>query len=424
MFTAANCASPIFPGSDTMAETFKPDTPEQIKSLVQWALAEEKALNVFAHNSKRDYGRPSATDAHGLDLSPLSGISLYEPGELVMSAAAATPINEIQAVLAENNQRLAFEPPNLAPLLGVDADRGTIGGTFACNLGGPRRVSTGSARDHILGFTAVSGRGETIHSGGRVVKNVTGFDLSKLITGSFGTLAVMTEVIFKVLPVPEKSRTVLVMCQDDASAIRAMSEALGSSHEVSAAAHLSAGLSALSTVSYVSSAGSALTAIRVEGPGPSVEYRTAALRKLLGGYGETEELHSTNSTRLWREVRDLDYFVSGDEQIWRVSVAPGNGAAVAGKMMDDLGGRCLYDWGGGLVWLALPSRPDAAHESVRASVEKVGGHATLVRASEDVRSRVPVFQPQPDVLAQLSARVKNSFDPKGVLSPGRMVDGV
>jgi glycolate oxidase FAD binding subunit len=407
-----------------MSEIFKPDTNDQVLEAVKWAVAEEQSLDVYGHASKRQYGRPCPDGVNGLDLSNLTGISLYEPGELVMSAAAATPMSEIQNALEESKQRLAFEPPNLGPLLGSGEGAGTVGGMFACNMAGPRRISAGSARDHILGFHAVSGRGEIFKSGGRVVKNVTGFDLSKLIAGSFGTLAAMTEVTFKVLPEPEKSRTVLVMTNDGAAGVSAMTEALHGSYEVSGAAHLPADIVSRSGVSYVRDAGSAVTAIRVEGPGPSVEYRANALKELLSGYGETEELHTANTQTLWREMRDVSYFVSGDEQIWRLSVPPADGASVVEKIQETLGGRALFDWGGGLIWLALDARSDAAHNDVRTAIQSVGGHATLIRAALDVRRKVPVFHPQPEVLAQLAVRVKKSFDPKGVLCPGRMVEGV
>jgi glycolate oxidase FAD binding subunit len=402
-----------------MSETYKPDTPEQVLEALKWALAEEQTLDVFGHATKRDFGYP-VKGHYGLDLSALSGINLYEPGELVMSAAAATPMSEIQAALDEQNQRLAFEPPNFGPLLGSGDEAGTIGGVLACNLAGPRRIAAGSARDHILGFHGVSGRGEVFKSGGRVVKNVTGFDLSKLLAGSFGTLAVMTDVTFKVLPVPEKSRTVLVMTADTDKGVAAMTEALHSSHEVSAAAYLPADIAALSDVSYVSADKGGLCALRVEGPGPSVEYRTQALRQLLAGYGETEELHTTNSKTLWREIRDVAYFVSGGEQLWRLSVPPAGGARVAQEIIEKSGGRAFLDWGGGLIWLAIKVRDDAAHMEIREALGGVGGHATLIRASADVRAHVPVFQPQPQALSDLTARVKDSFDPKGILCPGRM----
>jgi glycolate oxidase FAD binding subunit len=407
-----------------MSEIFKPETAEQVLEAVQWAIGEKQTLDVFGHATKHDYGRPVSGDINGLDMSGLSGISLYEPGELVMSAAAGTPMSEIEAALGEHNQRLAFEPLNLAPLLKAGSEAGTVGGMFACNLAGPRRIAAGSARDHILGFHGVSGRGEIFKSGGRVVKNVTGFDLSKLITGSFGTLTAMNEVTFKVLPEPEKSRTVLVSTKDNAAGVAAMTEALHGPYEVSGAAHLPADIAALSGVSYVSGAGSAVTAIRIEGPGPSVEYRVNALRELLAPYGDCEELHTANTRALWLEIRDAAYFVSSDEQIWRLSVPPADGAATAQRITDSIGGRTLFDWGGGLIWLALEARADAAHKEVRGTIAASGGHATLIRAAARVRAQIPVFHPQPDVLAGVAQRVKISFDPDGVLCPGRMAEGV
>jgi glycolate oxidase FAD binding subunit len=420
-----------------MTETLKPENADQLLDAVQWAAGEGVPLSVRAAGSKDGFGR--AVDIpHCLDLSDLSAITAYEPNELYMTALAATPIAEIKAALRQNNQQMAFEPPDLGVLYGNRG--GTIGGAIACNLAGPRRIQAGAARDHFLGFNAVSGRGEVFKSGGTVVKNVTGFDLSKLLAGSFGTLAVMSRVTFKVMPAAEKTRTVLALGLDDAQAMTAMAAAMGSSNEVSGAAHLPPDAAARSGVSHVSGAGCAVTALRVEGPGPSVEHRCRALRLLLGGLGvtgglgetgglgKTEELHSKNSVDLWREIRDAGAFLDNDDadggQVWRLSVAPMDGAGVAQAILAATEGRVFYDWGGGLVWLGLKACPDAAAEAVRGAVSAVGGHATLVRAAPEVRARVAVFDPQTGALRDLSARVKNGFDPKGVLNPGRMVEGI
>jgi glycolate oxidase FAD binding subunit len=331
---------------------------------------------------------------------------------------------EIEAALGQNNQHMAFEPPDLGRLYGNQG--GTIGGAIACNLAGPRRIQAGAARDHFLGFNAVSGRGEVFKSGGTVVKNVTGFDLSKLLAGSFGTLAVMTAVTFKVMPAAEKTRTVLVLGLDDDEAMQAMSKALGSSNEVSAAAHLPEAAAGMSGVSLVSGAGRSVTAVRVEGPGPSVQHRCRALRGLLADGGETEELHSRNSAALWREIRDAGAFLDGNDpdgrDVWRLSVPPTDGARVVQAILAETGGRVFYDWGGGLVWLSVAA--NAGHEKIRAAVAATGGHATLIRAPSDVRATVAVFEPQPGALGELSARVKSAFDPNAILNPGRMVEGV
>ena len=409
-----------------MSETLKVETEEQVPDTIKWAVAERKSLDVRGTGSKSKLGRPMEID-HILDLSALSGVKFYEPAELVLSAGAATPVAEIEALLNDQSQQIAFEPPDLGPLLGNRAGGGTLGGLLACNLAGSRRIKAGSARDHFLGFTAVSGRGEVFKSGGRVVKNVTGFDLSKLMAGSYGTLAVMTEVTVKVLPAPEKIRTVLITWERDGiydhGGTKAMIDALASPHEVSGAAHLPAAVAGLSSVDYIASGGCAVTAIRVEGPEPSVAHRCEALRALLAPLGDTEELHSKNSQTLWREIRDVIYFSEDQERhIWRLSVPPKEGSRVALQILEGQPGEALYDWGGGLIWLALGAAPDACADVVRQCVAAVGGHAMLVRAPASVRERVSVFEPQVGPLGDITSRIKEGFDPNGVLNPGRMYE--
>jgi len=392
-----------------MSDIFKPENDGHVLDAMRWAVSgNAKILEVMGQGTKRGLG-PAQNADNVLDLSGLSGITLYEPEELVMTARAGTPIAEVQAALDEANQMLAFEPWSPASLYGVDG--GTVGGVFASAVTGPRRPLVGSARDHMLGFHAVSGRGEIFKSGGRVVKNVTGFDLTKLMAGSMGTLAVMTDVSFKVLPKPEKSRTVLVFGATDPG--QAMRDAQNSPYEVSGVAHLPTNVAVRSTVSYVSDAGSSVTAVRVEGPGPSVEVRCTALRELLSKYGAVEELHTANTVSLWREIRDVSFFTS-ERQLWRLSVAPSDGPQIAAK----LHGEYYFDWAGGLVWLAMDAQDDANADQVRGALN--GGHATLMRASEDVRARVAVFQPQADGVAQLMKRVRAGFDPHNILNPGRM----
>ncbi len=404
-----------------MTERFKAESAEQVRDLVAWAAAERQPLEVVGAGSKRGFGRRGNADRE-LDLSGLTGVSLYEPGELVLSAGAGTPMAEIEALLAASRQLLAFEPPDLGPLLGGAPKSGTLGGMIACNLSGPRRIKSGGARDHLLGFQAVSGRGEFFKSGGRVVKNVTGYDLSKLMCGAMGTLGVMTEITVKVLPMAEKVWTVLVLGLDRGAAGAAMTAALQSPHEVSGAAYLPRDLAEKSSVSYVAGAGAGVTAIRLEGPGPSVEYRCAELRAQLSAFSDTEELHSHNSAKLWREIRDVAPFAGPEDTrcVWRLSVPPTEGPAVAARLEDAAGGASFFDWGGGLIWCAVDAPSDAAHGQVRAALGDTGGHATLIRAPEPVRAAVPVFHAPSAGLAALSRRVKENFDPHGVLNPGRM----
>lgn len=412
-----------------MAERLRPETIAQTVEAVRWAAAERQPLEVVGSGSKAGLGRPSDGSAT-LDASALSGIVAYEPEELVLTARAGTSMAEIEAALAERRQQLLFEPPNLGPLLSsVDGSgsniSGTLGGVIACNLSGPRRLLSGAARDHLLGFHAVSGRGEEFKSGGRVVKNVTGFDLSKLIAGSYGTLALITEMTVRTLPASGATRTVLVLGCSDADGVRAMIAAMQSPYDVSGAAHLPTDVAPRSAVGDVASAGAAVTCLRLEGPGPSVAFRADAVARALAPFGQVAELGEDESRALWREVRDVAPLVRLDgRQVWRISVPPSEGARVAAALRSDGQAQVYFDWSGGLLWLSLPAADDARHERVRAAVAGSGGHATLIRAAADVRARVPVFQPQPAPVAALTRRIKEGFDPHRVLNPGRMVEGV
>jgi glycolate oxidase FAD binding subunit len=400
--------------------TFTPATAADTLSAVQWALAEESPLEIIGHGSKRGIGRPPQAE-HTLDLSNLSGVTLYEPAELVLSAKAGTPLADIEKLLAENGQQLAFEPMDYGPLLGEQQGRGTIGGVLAANLAGPRRLKAGAARDHILGINAVSGRGEAFKSGGRVVKNVTGYDLSKLMAGSWGTLAVATDVIFKVLPAAETETTLAIRGLLDEEATAAMALAVGSSAEISSAAHLPEGIAG--RVAGGAIGGDAATLLRIEGFGPSVAYRAAAVKDLLKAAGPIDEISGEASKALWRDIRDCTPFADGAERpVWRVSMPPSEAHKMTLALRMQTPAEAFYDWQGGLVWLRMQADPEA--DLLRALVKKFGGgHATLVRASPSRRASLPVFEPQPPTLAALSARLKSEFDPRGILNPGRMVAG-
>jgi glycolate oxidase FAD binding subunit len=390
---------------------------------VRWALDGGKTLEVIGHGSKREIGRPNQTELT-LDLSGLAGVTLYEPEELVLSARAGTSIAEIEALVASKGQQLAFEPMDYGPLLGGPAGTGTIGGALAANLSGPRRIKAGAARDHFLGFQAVSGRGEIFKSGGRVVKNVTGYDLCKLLAGSWGTLAAMTEVTIKTLPKPETEETLVVLGLPDEAAIKAMSVVMGSTCEVSGAAHLP------STVSLRVPGNihrTAVTAFRLEGFAPSVAHRKLALESLLRPLGELDLMGEEESQAFWRSIRDVRPFAAtgmAERPLWRISTTPAKGAEVASVIAREAGAQVFYDWAGGLIWSELLASADAGAAVVQRVVAATGGHATLIRAPAGARAAVNVFQPQDAPLAALSKRVKESFDPRGVLNPGRMWAGI
>ena len=415
-----------------------PDDEDGVKDAIAEALADAAPLEILGNGTKRCVGRP-VTASRSLSLAGLSGITLYEPEELVLTARAGTSLAEIETALSEKNQCLAFEPPDWRALLGSRGEQ-TIGGIVASNLAGPRRIQAGAARDHFLGARMVTGRGEIVKIGGRVVKNVTGYDLCKLLAGSYGTLAALTEITLKVLPAGEKTRTVLVFGLEDEAAQRAMTGALSSPNDVSAAAHVPADLAASSAVGYVAAAGAAVTALRIEGPEPSVGARCTALREAMGAFGPVEELHFHNSRKFWREVGDVAFFADdaffakggeGDQNpVWRISVPPAAAPLVVAELRRSLEGTHFTDWGGGLIWFRPDigggagkdsGRDDGGAAILRAAIDSCGGHATLIRASAELRGRVAVFQPQPAALAGLSARIKEGYDPAHILNPGRMV---
>ncbi len=408
-----------------MADIVKPRDAAEVEAAVQAALVQGKTLEVVGRGSKRAIGRAAQWDAT-LDLSGLSGITLYEPEELVLSAKAGTPLAEIEALVAAHKQELAFEPMDYGPLLGTAPGSASIGGVIAANLSGPRRIKAGAARDHFLGVHAVSGRGEAFKSGGRVVKNVTGYDLCKLLAGSWGTLAAMTDVTIKVLPRAETEETLLVFGLDDETARQAMTAAMGSYGDVSAAAHLPPAVAA--RITETAGAGSAGTAFRLEGVAPSVAQRKTVLEKLLGPFGTLGTLAEGPSRALWRAIRDVTPFAAdgpiGQRAVWRISTAPSAGAELGRALVHKLEAELLYDWAGGLIWAAVPAADDAGAAVVRAASAGAGGHATLIRAPAPVRAAVEVFTPEPAAVAALTRRVRASFDPQGVLNAGRMWAGV
>jgi glycolate oxidase FAD binding subunit len=401
----------------------QPSDATQIAEMISWVAAEGDSLEISAGGTKRSLGRPMKTD-HVLDLSRLAGIVEYEAAELVLTARPGEPLESINAELAKNRQMLAFEPPDWRALLGAQGEQ-TLGGVIACNLGGPRRVRAGSARDYVLGFSAVNGFGEIWKAGGKVVKNVTGYDMCKLQAGAYGTLSALTELSLKVMPKPETSCTILLHGLADEIAIAALAKALNSPFEVSGAAHLPGHAARRSKVSAVASGLGAATALRLEGPRPSVAYRTGALEGLTG---RGLRLNEMETETFWSEVGAVQPLLGpGARIVWRLCPTPSHAPTVTHAVRSALSSAEFYfDWGGGLIWLSLDSEeagPDAGAGIVRPALKSSGGHATLVVAPESVRASVPVFEPLSAGLAQLTARVKSGFDPRGVLNPGRMREG-
>ncbi len=405
-------------------DTLKVRDAGDVEQAVRAAIASEQPLEIIGHGSKRLIGHPMATNAL-LDLSALNAVTSYEPTELIITVQAGAPLADVKSLIDSKNQQFAFEPIDTSLLLGTPS-LGTVGGMIGAGLAGPRRIKAGGARDHLLGVQAVSGFGDSFKAGGRVVKNVTGYDLCKLLAGSWGTLAVMTEATLKVMPRPESERTLVLRGLDDVAANRAMTAALGSPFDVSGAAHVPKSVfrAAMNGLGGLGTPREAVTLLRLEGITASAVHRAAAVGKLLAPFGTAEIVEDTASQAIWRSVRDVQPFAAngalGAWPVWRIVCPPASGGALGERLARDTGGDVIYDWGGGLIWAALPPRPDAQAALVRQRVNAAGGHAMLLRAPEEIRRNVEVFHPQPGGLAALSERVRHSFDPKSILNRGRM----
>jgi glycolate oxidase FAD binding subunit len=371
-------------------------TPESETALAEVILAADGPLRIVGGGT-RSIGSASGQE---LSTSGLSGISLYEPGAMTIVAGAGTPLSTLNEALAAENQRLAFEPMDHRGLLGTSGTP-TIGGVVAANVSGPRRIQAGAGRDALLGVRFVDGTGRVLKNGGRVMKNVTGYDLVKLMAGSWGTLGVLTEVSLKVLPVPEATGVVLMNGLRDADAVRALSMALGSPFDVTGAAHTPRGVD-----------GDPVTMIRVEGFADSVDYRTQQLQSLLAEFGpSTVETDPQRTAEGWKWVRDVQAFHGLPGDVWRFSVKPSDGPVLAAQLAQEWPDtQVLYDWGGGLVWALLPQGVDARLPGLQ-------GHATRVRGEN---ASVPAFHPEPAPLAAISAGLRAKFDPKAILNPGMM----
>lgn len=384
------------------------DSLAHIEAAIKDAVAQKQPLEILSAGTRRAYGEVVQTD-HQLSLAQLSGVIDYEPAELILTAHAGTPLSEILNLLEDNNQMLAFEPPALQPHFGASG-QGTLGGLLATGLSGPRRIAAGAVRDYLLGFNAVSGRGDIFKSGSKVMKNVTGYDLSKLMVGSFGTLAVMDEVTLKTLPKPETSRSVLVSASSLSEARVFLKDCFGSSVEPSGGAILPAAY--LGTM--IGDGASYGAVLRLEGVAESVADRfesAAALTRL-----PVQALEDADSRQLWHAIATANWF-EAKGAIWRASVAPEHGPAVVEALRQKMDVDFYLDWAGGLIWLA--SEATDLGPALRAEIGASEGHASCITGPKTTHG-APVFQPVNSVLAALNDRVKHAFDPLSLLNPGKM----
>lgn len=406
-----------------MSDALRPVTDWELASMVANSVSRNKPLEVVGNATKANAGRPMQT-ASTITTQALRTIKMYEPTELVMSAEAGTPLAIIEAELASRGQMLAFEPIDLGPATQGPVGQQTIGGVFAANLSGPRRVVAGAARDHLLGIKGVNGRAEIFKSGGRVMKNVTGYDVARGLAGSWGTLGILTEVTFKVLPWPEAAVTLLYPELPDDLAVELMCTAMGTPFEVSGAVHLTAALADRLPTKPAGVSGVPLTALRIENFVGSVAYRKEALATALKVYGAPLELNYEDLLNFWGDMRNLSILTEKSSALWRISTSPKNGAALIAAIKKHMTVEAYYDWSGGLIWLEVPATADAGASDIRRAVAIYGGHATLIRAEPAIRSAVEVFQPLSPVLERITRNLKAAFDPQGILNPGRMYAGI
>ena len=402
-----------------MLKNMRPVDEREFSRVFAEATATNTPLDIRGAGSKQKIGRPINTAAT-VSTRALRGVTLYEPSEMVMAARAGTPLTQIETDLAARGQMLAFEPIDPAPLTGSEAGEATIGGVFATNLAGSRRISAGGARDHLLGVRAINGRGDVFKSGGRVMKNVTGVDLCRGLSGSWGTLAIMSEVTFKVLPAPEETGTLILLGLPDEIAVEVLCAAMATPYEVSGAVHLQPALVARLWHEGLRRQGQAITALRLENFPKSVAYRKEQLKEQLKIYGDIHDLDHQNSLAFWGELRQLSVLQKSPAQLWRISTQPTAGPKVVAAIAAYIECRAFYDWSGGLVWAEVLPTTDAGAADIRRVIATHGGHATLIRAEPEVRAAVEVFQPLEAGLERITRKLKAAFDPAGILNPGRM----
>jgi glycolate oxidase FAD binding subunit len=409
-----------------ISETYFPRSEDELATLVSDAVVKTVPLEICANRTKSAIGQPLQVGAR-ISLREMRGVTLYEPNELVLSARAGTPLAEIERLLAQSGQELAFEPcaleRALIPESGAHGEP-TIGGVIAANASGSRRILRGAARDHLIGVRAVNGRGEVIKSGGRVMKNVTGYDVARSLAGSWGTLAVMSEITVKVLPKTEETRTLICLNLSDESAVSAMCRALGSAYEVSGAVHLQKPFAERMSMPDVASLGQPVTALRLENFSASVEYRLGKLHQELKPFGTLYEMDDGRSRAFWADVKRLQFLTGSDWPLWRITTAPHQGARLVSALAGQMTCRAAYDWSGGLIWLEVPPSTDASATVLRRVIAEFEADALLVRATPAARMSVGVFQPLAEVNMNLIRRLKEAFDPHGILNPGRMYPGI
>ena len=352
-------------------QTLRPADERDLAHILSEAARGRHAVEITGGGTKRNAGRPMQVEAE-VSLRNIRGINFYEPSEMVISVRAATPVSGVEIELAKHNQMLAFEPIDLGPMLGERPQSGTVGAMVVTNLSGSRRIAGSAVRDHVLGLRAVNGRGEAFKTGGRVMKNVTGYDLCRGLSSSWGTLAALTEVTLRAVPKPEETRTLLLFGQPDEIAIEVLSAAMGTPYEITGAVHLHGALVARLTHRLLAGANGALTALRIEGFSASVAYRIGKLKDLFTAYGDMLELEHGASLAFWEELRRLSFLDGSTDPVWQLSTPPGISPKVVGAIGTSRPFKSAYDSSAGPGGPAVPASVIAGSSQIRRVVPTSG----------------------------------------------------
>ena len=406
---------------DFNLDLLKPNNENDLQDAIKYCFKKDLPIEIVGSRTKNQIGKKLQC-AKVLDMSNFSGIIQYKPEELYITVKAGTPIKIVKEELKKNNQHLAFEPTNFSEIFNKNSNEGTIGGTLACNFSGSRRFKSGSARDHILGFKGYNGKGEKIKSGGTVVKNVTGYDLSKLVTGSFGTLLVLSEITLKVLPMPVDTKTIIISGFSLEQSMGVIASALSSSNDPSGAVFYPNDLRNNFVFNDLTHPGS-ITAIRVEGTKTSTEER---INNLISNLALIDKnitvLDSIQSEIFWEDTRSLKVFSKKQKNILR-AVVPVSETINLINRLKTFHPTFFLDWGGSLIWLELDYLSNQKIDQIRRRITEVGGYLTVIKSPENIKSSSEIFTIDP-IKFKISQNLKKSFDPKRIFNPGKMYTGI
>jgi glycolate oxidase FAD binding subunit len=426
MSTKQKINSQIFQDSN---DIFYPKDEIEVSDLVKDFYKKNSSIELTGTNSKNFIGNKTQA-ANKVSLSKLSGIIEYLPEELYIKVKACTPMKEIEEALDKNNQELAFEPLDFGYIKDGKTNKGTIGGYLSCNYAGSRRFKVGSVRDHVLGFRGVNGKGDIIKSGGTVVKNVTGYDLSKLISGAFGTLVALTEITLKVLPKKQLSNTIVIKVDDRKKIYDLFDKIASSSSEITGAVFLPdepddcmfvKNKETIFKFNDLDFTGSYL-ALRLEGDKVSINEKTKKITKELElNKFKIAILDNYQSSPFWKKINNLELFQNTKNNLLRIVIEPANGS----EMMSYLGNKFKYyiDWCGSLFWVEVPSKKNNKVSEIKKKSIELGGYMTIVKTSEEYDYEETIFTVEP-VRLMISEKIKKSFDPKRIFNPGKMYRGI